>query len=128
MDKIQKLVLLILLIAVFIIVSCKKDNIIINFNHFNTKTDTVKVDFSLNNIDLITLIERQSIISLYDNKNRLGKIEFKNSSYLFPVIIDKNCNDGALIHNIIDIIINQDNQILVQSELVESTNILQNEL
>lgn len=70
MYKIQKLVLLILLIAVFIIVSCKKDNIIINFNHFNTKTDSIKVDFSLNNIDLITLIERQSIISLCDNKNR----------------------------------------------------------
>lgn len=118
MYKAYKANLLFLVIIISFFSSCKDDKKFVDFNHFDKKADTISIDFSHNNFDLIKSVEKHSKVSLCDEKYRLGIFELENSRYIFPVILDKFCENDAIVHNIIDIIINQNNQILVESELV----------
>ncbi|ADV48711.1 hypothetical protein Celal_1398 [Cellulophaga algicola DSM 14237] len=128
MVKVKKTNFLLLLIITCITTNCKQDMEILSFHHFDRKADTINVDFSLNNIDFIHSLENKYRINLCEDTYKLGKFELENSIYVFPLIINKDCNDGVLIHNIIDIISNESNQTLVDSELVNSNENLKNEI
>ena len=128
MVKVKKTNFLLLLIITCVTINCKQDMEVFSFHHFDRKADTINIDFSLNNIDFIHSLEKNNKINLCQERYKLGVFELENSKYIFPVIIDKDCNDAVLIHNIIDVICNENNQVLVESELVGLNENLKNEI
>ena len=111
-----------------LLIGCKEEKQIVSFVHFERKADTIQLDLSLSNKNLIKFLEKEKQINFCDNKFRIGTFDLDNKVCFFPIIIGKYCDTDPLNHNIVDIETNQDHQILVESELVQNDKGLKKEI
>lgn len=87
--------------------------------------EIVSIDLTKYHSDLISLIESQIDFDLCDKGYFAGIITVSSKQIKFPSYITKECDTWNSPHKVITILVNNDNQALVDSELVSSEKSIQ---
>jgi hypothetical protein len=122
-----------LTILVFTAISCKNNDELAKvadyFKNKSVEAELIaKIDFSLSDSLLLESIETQTKVDLCENSRFTAIMNYQNIDIEFPSFANKNCNWNTMPHNLIGIMINEENQVLVDSEMVKSDESLEKKL